>query len=87
MKEDRGREHHRIQSVNESAMPGDKMPPVLDALVALDGRHHQPAKETHDCNQQGHKEGLPESKGRHPPKKRAKKAGRQDTAQKTLPGF
>ncbi len=53
MEEDRRREDDRVQPVDEAAMAGDDMAPVLDAAVALDGRHDEAAEEAQQRDGQG----------------------------------
>src|SRR5262245_43366844 len=47
MKEDRRGENDRIEPIDEAAMAGNEMTPILDAAVALDRRHDEAAEKAH----------------------------------------
>src|SRR5260221_8572015 len=54
VEEDRGSEDHTISAVEHAAVARDHVPPVLDAAVALDRRHHQAAHEAHQAQYDRH---------------------------------
>src|SRR5690606_28239841 len=80
MEENGGGENDRVQPVDEAAMAGDHMPPVLDATVSLDRRHDEPAEEAEDRDDEGEQAGLPDREGGHPPEARAGQRGGEDAA-------
>jgi hypothetical protein len=47
VEEDRGREAEGIDAIQDATVPGNERPEVLDAAIALDGGHRQPAGEAH----------------------------------------
>ena len=53
MKEDRGGEDETVGPIQHAAMAFDEMAPVLDAVVAFDGAHHQTAEEAHQIDREG----------------------------------
>jgi hypothetical protein len=62
VKEDRCGEDHRIEPVEHAAMSLDHPAPVIDAAIALDGRHHQAAAKSHQVYEQRHQARPPRRK-------------------------
>src|ERR1035438_2005068 len=63
------------------------MTPILDTLVALDCRHHQSSKKSHQRNREGHARCLPRIERRKPPKTSAEKSSSHNATDETFNGL
>src|SRR5215213_1430481 len=87
MEKNRGGEHDRVRSIENAAMTLNHVPPVLHAPVALDGRHHEAAAESHhrdDCRKSRR---LERREGCHPPEGGSEQRSAADSSDEPLPRF
>src|SRR6202043_294656 len=87
VEEDRCGKGKRVHPVEDAAVPGDHVPKVLDALVALHRRHHESSPKTGQGDDERLKARLPEGKRRRPPEEGAQDGGGGNTTDKALEGF
>src|SRR6187455_2663796 len=71
MEEDRRGEADRVDAIEDAAVTFDDGAEILDAAIALHGRHHQSPEEPHERDGGAHPRGLQRRKRRHPPERGA----------------
>src|SRR5262245_61736101 len=87
VKEDRCRKDDRIEPVDEAAMAGDEVTPILDAAVALDRRHDEATEEAHHHDDERQEGRLQRGERRHPRERSADHGGAQGTADQAFDRF
>src|SRR5687768_14376976 len=64
-------ETQRIDPIQDAAVPFDQRAVILDTTIALDGRHDETARESHDGDDKSHQRCLGRPKWRRPPDRRS----------------
>src|SRR6266403_2004581 len=80
-------EAQRVNPVQDAAMTLDHCAEIFHAGIALDGAHHQSARETEQRNHERHSCGLQRRERCRPPQRRSQQRRRRHAAQETLPRF